>query len=675
MRLSRDLLVQAFPDNPQLRAEFEEVDADLASAERRLAELLVTATSTSSRLSDIEATPAQPHHELLEGISDLPDEPGVIELVGNDQVTLRGIDTTNAASLLTRGVANSLYAAAGSGVGDGDKGDITVSGGVWTIDAGTVSLPKMANLAANSIIGNNTGAAATPAALTPAQVKSLLLISTADVSGLGYFATGTDAANLTGTVDAARIADASLPIAKTNGLQTALNGKLDKSGGTLTGDLIVPDEVYGIAWDGSLEVPTKNALYDKIETIGSGSATTSIKTPYDYGWVDGGTVSANTTALLNALQSGNVIDGLGRTYAISSQLTVTTNFKGFQNATLEWGDATAEAADQGLLFIRELNNWVIDRIYFNLGSNNAAGQTHSDDARFAFATGTAAGNEATHFNTQVSITNCRVTGGGLGTGFKLRNCRRLIVHGNMVYQRRVQWSSYPTNDIMNGFQFWNISDAAISDCIVYDQQVFQSAGWTFYRNRGFVFNSLSDSTITNSHAKEISQGFDFSGDLVYGGNRGLTLSNCSTHTTYEWGFKFVHGARDFVVSNCISRHFGMSGFSLQSDANQPAGDRTQRLYFTGCHVIDAVTLNGHASNRSVIAWRVMTNGPDADDQPVHNRWNNCTAYDGNALMTYGFHSEVTAPDSTNIYRNCEAVLTAAGSEYGGGITATEWREL
>lgn len=37
-----------------------------------------------------------------------------------------------------------------------------------------------------------------------------------------------------------------------------------------SGDISVPDEAYGSGWNGSTEVPTKNALYDKIETIGSG---------------------------------------------------------------------------------------------------------------------------------------------------------------------------------------------------------------------------------------------------------------------------------------------------------------------------------------------------------------------------------------------------------------------
>jgi hypothetical protein len=39
---------------------------------------------------------------------------------------------------------------------------------------------------------------------------------------------------------------------------------------TFTYDVTVPDEVYGAGWDASLEVPTKNAIYDKIESIPTG---------------------------------------------------------------------------------------------------------------------------------------------------------------------------------------------------------------------------------------------------------------------------------------------------------------------------------------------------------------------------------------------------------------------
>jgi hypothetical protein len=45
-------------------------------------------------------------------------------------------------------------------------------------------------------------------------------------------------------------------------------GLMPTTGGTFSGDISVPDEAYGAGWNGSLEVPTKNALYDKIETLG-----------------------------------------------------------------------------------------------------------------------------------------------------------------------------------------------------------------------------------------------------------------------------------------------------------------------------------------------------------------------------------------------------------------------
>lgn len=42
---------------------------------------------------------------------------------------------------------------------------------------------------------------------------------------------------------------------------------------TFTQDQSVPDEAYGVGWNGSVEVPTKNAVYDKIETLSSSGLT------------------------------------------------------------------------------------------------------------------------------------------------------------------------------------------------------------------------------------------------------------------------------------------------------------------------------------------------------------------------------------------------------------------
>jgi hypothetical protein len=69
-----------------------------------------------------------------------------------------------------------------------------------------IVLSKLATQAAATILGNNTGGAAVPTALTAAQVKTLLAIAAGDVSGLATVATSGSAADLgAGTLPLARL--------------------------------------------------------------------------------------------------------------------------------------------------------------------------------------------------------------------------------------------------------------------------------------------------------------------------------------------------------------------------------------------------------------------------------------------------------------------------------------
>jgi hypothetical protein len=117
-----------------------------------------------------------------------------------------------AAGFMTGADKTKLDAITGTNTGDQTitlTGDVTGSGTgsfAATIAAGAVSLSKMANLAASTIIGNNTGSPATPIALTTAQVKTLLAIAAGDVSGLATVATSGSASDLgAGTLPAARL--------------------------------------------------------------------------------------------------------------------------------------------------------------------------------------------------------------------------------------------------------------------------------------------------------------------------------------------------------------------------------------------------------------------------------------------------------------------------------------
>jgi hypothetical protein len=59
--------------------------------------------------------------------------------------------------------------------------------------------------------------------------------------------------------------DGSLNVPTRNAIYDKIESILD--GQTFTGAIIVPDEAYGSGWNGVLEVPTKNAVYDKIELV------------------------------------------------------------------------------------------------------------------------------------------------------------------------------------------------------------------------------------------------------------------------------------------------------------------------------------------------------------------------------------------------------------------------
>lgn len=103
---------------------------------------------------------------------------------------------------------------------------------------------------------------------------------------------------------------------------------VNKAGDTMTGDLIVPDEVYDEAnWNGNLEVPTKNAVRDKFESL-SGSfvaaSTTEVLTGTDS--AKGGTpdsIAALWEQGSDVASAGTISFGEGGYFNITGTTTIT----------------------------------------------------------------------------------------------------------------------------------------------------------------------------------------------------------------------------------------------------------------------------------------------------------------------------------------------------------------
>ena len=100
------------------------------------------------------------------------------------------------------------------------------------------------------------------------------------------------------------------------------------AGAAFTGGVTVPDEAYGSGWNGSTEVPTKNALYDKIQALGgvtsvgatapissSGGATPNISTSMATGKLIGRTTAG--TGVMEEITVGTGLSLSGGTLSNS----------------------------------------------------------------------------------------------------------------------------------------------------------------------------------------------------------------------------------------------------------------------------------------------------------------------------------------------------------------------
>lgn len=96
------------------------------------------------------------------------------------------IDTTNDRSyILTDSTVGAAvwqqFSGSGTGVSDGDKGDITVSvgGTVWTIDDDAVTFAKLQNIATQTLYGRNSGGTGDPQQVTVTEVLNWIASSAA----------------------------------------------------------------------------------------------------------------------------------------------------------------------------------------------------------------------------------------------------------------------------------------------------------------------------------------------------------------------------------------------------------------------------------------------------------------------------------------------------------------
>lgn len=202
-----------------------------------------TGTQTASTISDFNsATRAQVEAELIAGT--------------NVTITPGGSGATRTLTIASSG---------GSGVADGDKGDITVSasGATWTIDNDVVTNAKAANMATATIKGRATAGTGDPEDLTATQATALLNTFTTSLKGLAPASGG-------GTTNYLR-ADGTWAAPAGGGSVTSV-GMSVPTGLSVSGSPITGAGTLAVTLAAGYVIPTQTALDDKL----SSSAATTI---------------------------------------------------------------------------------------------------------------------------------------------------------------------------------------------------------------------------------------------------------------------------------------------------------------------------------------------------------------------------------------------------------------
>lgn len=248
---------------------------------------------------------------------------------------------------------------------------------------------------------------------------------------------------------------------------------IPEAGGTFTGDISVPDEVYdATAWNGSLEVPTKNAIRDKIESMTSGGLGNVVEdtTPQLGGDLDANTfnigfddatgieddsgneqlIFQKTASAVNHVEITNAATGTApQIAAAGDDANVDLILKGKGTGTVQVGSGTATGViglldtDQShYLNITPGSNLTANRTLTlttgdanrtvtvsgdtTLGGGSHSGTNTGDQTTIVGITGTKA-----QFNTAVSDGNIVYDGDALGTPSSgtLTNCTGLPTAG------------------------------------------------------------------------------------------------------------------------------------------------------------------------------------------------------------------------------------------------------
>ncbi len=178
-----------------------------------------------------------------------------------------------------RSNGTSVAIAPAGGIADGDKGDITVAGGVWSVDAGAISNANLANVATSTLKGRGSAGTGAPEDLTAPQVASMLPTFTSSSKGV-VPGSGGGADNFLRSDGTWASAASTLDSLGVTATAAQINGGLMPAGAVMHFAMALPPAGWLKAAGQLVSRSTYDSLFAAIgTTYGAGDGVTTFKLP------------------------------------------------------------------------------------------------------------------------------------------------------------------------------------------------------------------------------------------------------------------------------------------------------------------------------------------------------------------------------------------------------------